>query len=257
MLKIIDTHAHLQWKSFEHDRRMVIERAKQAGISAIINVGYDINSCEIGLEMAKMYDGLYVALGIHPHESRSVSASVLARLDKLSCCNKVVAIGESGLDFYRNLSPQNMQKEAFEKHLILARNRSLPIVVHVREAYKEVYEILSKHSGNLRGVIHCWSGDSELAKAYLDLGFYISIAGPVTYSTARELIAIAKDVPLDRLLVETDCPWLAPQSQRGKRNEPSFLPEVIMRIADIRNISAEVVARHTTSNAKRLFNIEC
>jgi TatD DNase family protein len=257
MLNIIDTHAHLQWKSFDHDRRMAIERAKQAGISTIINIGYDIDSCEIGLEMAKTYDGLYAALGIHPHESRSLSDSVLARLEKLSRSNKVVAIGESGLDFYRNLSPKNIQKEAFEKHLILAGNRNLPIVVHVRDAYKEVYEILSKHSGNLRGVIHCWSGDSELAKAYLDLGFYLSVAGPVTYSTAVQLKVIAKDVPLDRLVVETDCPWLAPQSQRGERNEPSFLPEVITKIADLRNISAEAVAKHTTSNARRLFNIEC
>ena len=255
-MNITDTHAHLQWKSFDRDRSEVIKRAKQVSVSRVINIGYNIASSKSAVEMAQMYDGLYAAVGIHPHEAVSVSSSAVAQLLDLCTFGKVVAIGETGLDFYRDLSPRGAQKEAFERQLVVARNRDLPIVVHVREAYKEVHEILSKYAGQLRGVIHCWSGSIQMATSYLELGFHIAIGGPITYTSARKLAEIVKYLPLNRMLVETDCPWLAPQSHRGKRNEPSLLPEIIARIAEIRGTTPEAIAGHTSSNAADLFNIE-
>lgn len=221
----------------------------------MVNIGFDLNGSIGALETADIHEGLYAAVGVHPHNAQTLSAQALKRLDELCCHPKVAAIGEIGLDYYRNLSPPDLQIEAFRLQLAMARDRGLPVVIHSREAQRETYEMLRKYGAGLRGVMHCWSGGVEMADRFIELGFYISLAGPVTYPNAHRLVEIARDLPIHMLMIETDCPWLAPQSHRGKRNEPSFLPEIAERIADIRQMSLEDLASNTSDNASRLFKL--
>jgi len=249
----IDTHAHLNMPDYI-DLNDVIERAKQAKIEAIINVGFDLDSSKASVKLSSDFDFIFSSVGIHPHDASSDNSAKIDELKKLAKNDKVVAIGETGLDYYKNLSPKDAQVDLFLKHIALAQDLSLPLIIHARRSYEDVLKILHEEGrGKLTGVMHCFSGDANIARLCLDLGFYISIAGPVTFKKADDLREIAKFVPIDRLLIETDCPYLAPDPNRGKRNEPSFMISTAKKIAEIRGLKLEDFALKTTENAKRLF----
>jgi len=225
---LIDSHAHIDLPEFNKDRDQVLDRARRQGVRAVINIGLDAESSRKALAMVKKYDDVFQAVGFHPHEAARMKEGDLESLAELTEDARVVAIGEIGLDFYRNLSPRKSQLEAFQKQLDLAGELGLPVVVHCRQAHEEVFDILkawvkAAPAGSKRGVIHCFSGDIEMARRYIELGFYISLAGSVTYPSAGELVEVARELPLGCLLLETDAPFLAPQAHRGKRNEPSYV----------------------------------
>ena len=250
----IDTHAHLNDKAFIKDLETVINGAVGAGVERIINVGYDLSSSRIALDIAKKYPQLYAAVGIHPHDAKAAPKDYLDRIQSLSQEPKVVAIGEMGLDFYRNLSPPNIQKEVFIGQLELAIKLNKPFIIHDREAHVEILSILKEKGKNVQGVLHCFSGSKEMAIECVKMGYYISIAGPVTYKNAKKLLEVSLEVPLDRLLIETDCPYLTPEPFTGGRNEPSLVVEVAKKIAAIRGVGIEIIAKATTENAYRLFD---
>ncbi len=255
---LVDSHAHIDARIYNKDRDQVIARATEAGVRFIINAGLDLESSAASLKLAQKYAGVFVALGFHPHNAAKMKDGDLDKLAQLSQEPEVVAIGEIGLDFYRNLSPREAQIEAFEQQLELAQRLNLPVIIHCRNAQEEVFAILSQWAGCQRGnpvgVLHCFSGDRELAERYIALGFFISFAGPVTYPSSNAA-EIARDIPLDNLLIETDCPFLAPVPYRGKRNEPAFLPLVAERLGQIRGLSLDEVAENTAQNTLRLFRL--
>jgi len=250
---LIDTHAHLQWASFDKDREKVIDRARKVDVKHIVNIGFDLDGSRKAIELAKKHRGLYATVGIHPHNASQLNEAVLDRLAKLSENPKVVAIGEIGLDYHRNLSPRDAQKKAFEAQLLLAENLGLPVAIHDREAHADTLKMLSKFKGKIKGIMHCFSGSKEMAEQCIRLGFHISFAGPVTFPNSHRLQQMAKWIDLDKILLETDSPWLAPQNMRGKRNEPTFLPFIAEKIANLRGISLDALAEATTENAKEIF----
>jgi len=253
---LIDTHAHLDDRKFNDDRQDIIRRAEEAGVNRIINIGYDLPSSRRVVGMLPTWPGFFAAVGVHPHDADTYNPDVEAGIRSLATRSRVVAIGEIGLDFYRNLSPADIQKRVFRRQIGLARELGLPIVVHEREACADTLQILTQEdAGRVGGVMHCFSGSRETAKLCLDMGFYISFAGPVTFRNARRLEEVAQAVPLDCLLVETDCPYLTPEPMRGKRNEPAFVKYVAQRVAAIRGIKYEELAEAVTANACRLFRI--
>jgi len=266
---IIDTHCHLEMDEFSNDRDEVIERAKNAGIEAIITIGSDLEGCKGAIELSEKYDSVYATVGIHPHDAKDFTEDIYSQLKAWTKNSnpplppftkggrggiKVVAIGEIGLDYHYDNSPREIQKEVFKRQLALAKEIGLPVVIHSREAKKDTLDIV-RESGIDKGVFHCFSGDMDMAEKVMAMGFYISIAGPVTFKNARKLGEIAKAIPDDYLLIETDAPYLTPEPFRGKRNEPSYLVHIARKIAEIRGISIEDLARITTLNAKRLFGI--
>jgi len=259
---LIDSHAHIDLATFDRDREQVFARARQGGIRAIINVGLDAESSRASLEMAKQYDDVFSTVGFHPHEASKMKDGDLKILAELAQDDRVVAVGEIGLDFYRNLSARRIQEKAFRKQLDLAAELGLPVVVHCRQAHREVFKILSAwvkstlSAGRRRwGVIHCFSGDIELAQRYIDIGFYISLAGSVTYPSAGELVQVAREIPLSRLLLETDAPFLAPQAYRGKRNEPAYVALIAEKVAQVREVPREKVAEAAAKNTISLFRL--
>ena len=207
------------------------------------------------IELAEKHKGLYATIGIHPHNATQVNQNVLDTLRKLSKNPKVVAIGEIGLDYYRNLSPRQIQKKAFEAQLSLAEELELPVVIHNREAQLDTLKMLSKFEGKIEGIMHCFSGNREMAEQCVKSDFYISFAGPVTFPNSHELRKIAKWTHLNKILLETDSPWLAPQKKRGKRNEPAFLPFIAKKIAELKGISVDELTEATTENAKEIFQL--
>jgi len=251
---LVDTHTHLQWPSFSSDRTEVIERARMKDVKAIVNVGYDLAACRQAIEIAKQHEGVFAAVGIHPHNANSFTESTARTLGDLAREGKVVAIGEIGLDFYRNLSSRDRQMKAFERQLALAEDLSLSVVVHQRDAEQETLKILRGFSGK-KVLIHCWSGSLDMALQYVQLGYTISLAGPVTFPSARRLREVAKAIPAGSLVLETDCPWLAPQSHRGQRNEPAFLVSIADAVAELKGVDTQTIADITTENAKRFFSI--
>jgi TatD DNase family protein len=262
-LTIVDTHAHLDFDQFDRDRQAVLERARAAGVAAIVNVGADLDSSRRAVQLAGEYDMVYAAVGMHPHDAKALDGAVLAELRDLARHPKVVAVGEIGLDFYRDRSPRDMQRRAFRAQLAWAAKLGKPVVIHDREAHDEILEILADWAGGMAasslagrlGVLHTFSGDLSMAERAMEMGFYISISGPVTYNNARQLPEIVRALPLDRLLVETDCPFLAPHPHRGKRNEPAYVRLVAERIATLKGIPYDDLAGATTANARRLFNL--
>jgi TatD DNase family protein len=260
---LIDTHAHLDYPRFDADRQAVIERARATGVGAIVNVGTDLTSSQRAVGLAKQ-DMIYAAVGMHPHNAKKLDGTALAALRELAQQPKVVAVGEIGLDFYRDLSPRAVQRRAFRAQLAWAAKLGKPVIVHDRDAHDEIMEILTDWARELDssplagrlGVLHTFSGDVATAERAIDLGFYISISGPVTYRNARQLPEVVRALPLDRLLVETDCPYLAPHPHRGKRNEPAYVRLVAERIAALRGMPLDELAEATTANAQRLFQIE-
>ena len=244
---LVDSHTHLDGSEFEEDVDLVIKRSN---LDFILNVAIDIKSLKKSLELAKKYSFIYVSAGIHPNNSNEEDFEQFrGMLDN----PKIKAIGETGLDYYRDYSPVDIQKDVFEKCLKEAENRKLPVVIHQRNAEKDTLDIIRKCG--VVGVMHCFSGSIEFAEKCLELGFYISFAGNITYPKANELRNVAKNVPIDRILIETDCPWLAPQVHRGKRNEPGYVEHVAFEIAKIKQMSFEEVGAITTNNFKRIFSI--
>ena len=257
---LVDSHAHIDMRRYDKDRDQVLERARWAGVAAVVSVGCDLASSRAAIGLAERYTEVFAALGFHPHNAAKMSDGDLERLAELAQHSKVVAIGETGLDFYRNLSPREEQIEAFKRQLELAQRLKLPVIIHCRNAHEQVLSILEEWAGCSEpasqplGVLHCFSGDIGLAQKYIEMGFLLSIAGPITYSSSHAL-EIALNMPLERLLIETDCPFLTPHPYRGKRNEPSYLSFVVEKIGEIRGMPIESVAEHTTENAIQLFRL--
>jgi TatD DNase family protein len=251
----IDTHAHLEMAAFDGDREAVLERAAAAGLTAIVTVGTTLPDCEKAVALARRYPPVYAAVGIHPHEVKEIDSATYDALRLLGREKKVVAIGEIGLDFFYDLSPREVQLRRFAEQLDLAEELDLPVIIHDRDAHAETLGILRPWKGRLRGALHCFSGDAAMARECIALGFYLSVAGPVTYRKADQLRAVAREIPPERLLVETDAPYLSPEPHRGKRNEPAYVVETARRLAEIRGVPAAELERLTAANARRLFGI--
>lgn len=253
---LIDSHCHLNDRQFQRDQRQVLERARQEGVSTIVCVGYDLPSSREVVALAKRHSNLYVVVGVHPHDAKELDEAGIEALEKLAQSPRVVAIGEMGLDYYRDLSPRKVQQEVFRRQIQLARRLKLPIVVHDRDAHGEVMQILREEkAADVGGVLHCFSGSWEMAKECIDMGFYISLAGPVTYRNSKTPQEVARKVPLDWLLVETDAPYLTPEPLRGRRNEPANVKLVAEKIAELRGLSREEFAEAAKANTKRVFQI--
>lgn len=251
-----DTHVHLHFSEYDTDREAVIQRSRESGVNLFINVGTDVQSSEASLRLARLYDFVWSTAGIHPHDAKEAHEEDFLALERLLHEAKVVAIGEVGLDFFRNLSPAETQKKVLNRFFELHRKTRKPLILHIRDAYREMKEqVQAELSPPVAGVLHCFSSDKETMKDFLDLGFYISFAGPLTYKKNDSLREAFQACPSDRVLLETDAPFLPPQSQRGKRNESSFLLETARLGAEIRKMTIEELGRVTTENAKRLFHL--
>lgn len=252
---MIDTHSHLFAEEFKDDLDQCILRAKENNVNKIILVGFSYETNDKAYELSQKYDIFYPTAGIHPSEVNEDYMKYLEYLDDYLNTHKVYAVGECGLDYYWDTTYKEQQKIVFKKQCELAIKHDLPIIVHMREATLDAYEILKEYAHKLRGVMHCYSGSYEMAKEFVKLGLYISLGGPVTFKNAKEPKKIALEIPLDKLLIETDCPYLAPTPYRGKRNESSYVKLVCEEIANIKGISFEEVEEATTLNAKNLFRI--
>ncbi|MDE0689764.1 MAG: TatD family hydrolase [Candidatus Poribacteria bacterium] len=249
----IDSHAHIQLSQFNRDRDAVLKRAHEVSVSHILAIGFDMETSLGAIELAEQHTHIYATVGMHPHDAKDLTYDTLKTFRELAAHRKVIALGEMGLDYYRNLSPRPVQKEAFEKQLDLAEELQLPIVIHNRDAYMDILPILEARQGRIRGVLHCFTGDVELMHRSLAIGFHIGIGGIVTYPNAKDVQAVAQEVPADKLLIETDCPWLTPQFRRGKRNEPAYVHAVAEKIAELRGTSIETIGETTTDNFQKLF----
>jgi TatD DNase family protein len=255
-MSLIDSHAHLDLPEFKHDLDAVIQRACDNGVESIITVGIGIHECRQALKLAEQYPFVYATLGIHPHNATDLDSASLDFLEKNASHAKVVALGEMGLDYYRNLSPQDAQRRCFSAQLGLARSLKLPVVIHDRDAHDETLEILRQEKAHeMGGVLHCFSGDVAMAFACIDMGFFISIPGTVTFKSARVIQDVVRSVPLKHLLIETDCPFLTPVPHRGKRNEPAHVRLVAEKIAEIKQLHFDEVARATAENACKVFRL--
>ncbi|MCP4542322.1 MAG: TatD family hydrolase [Chloroflexi bacterium] len=252
-MHLIDSHAHLDFRQFNHDRDAVIRQAREAGLVAIINIGTSSSSSRTTVALAEQYDFIYATVGVHPHDAKMVTPKVLDELRALARHPKVVAVGEIGLDYYRDRSPRPVQRQAFADQLALATELGLPVVVHSREADDDVIAALRGWEGT--GVLHSYSAGPKRLDEVLGLGFFVSISGPVTFPKASALRTVAATVLLDRLLVETDCPFLTPKPYRGRRNQPAYVQYVVEEIARARNMPVETVAQATVDNTRRLFDI--
>jgi TatD DNase family protein len=253
---LVDSHAHLDLAQFDDDRDSVVSRASEADVVCLINPGRTFESSRRAIEFAEKYPSVYAAVGVHPHHAAEDAPESEARFRSLAQHPRVVAIGEIGLDFYRDLSPRETQKHVFRKYLRLARELGLPAIVHCRDAWENVCQIVQEESSPaLRGVLHSFSGDEASANALLEAGFCISFSGPITYPKNDRLRSVAEALPSDRMLVETDSPFLTPQPKRGKRNEPAFVQYVAEELAKVKGVSLADVERITTRNVRRLFGI--
>jgi TatD DNase family protein len=250
---MIDSHCHLNDPKLFIDLDGVLDRARAVGVEAFIVPGYDLVSSERAVEIAISNSGVYALVGVHPHDASTYDDEVENRLEELLGNDKVVGLGEIGLDYYYDNSPREKQREVFIRQLELARKVGKPVVIHSRDAFLETFEIIRDHGKGLNGVFHCFSGSYESAMRVIkELGFYISLAGPVTFKNAREPLEVATRIPLEYLLIETDCPYLAPHPFRGKQNEPAYLPYIAERIGEVRGSSINVA---TVENTKRLFGL--
>jgi TatD DNase family protein len=257
----VDSHAHIDGPEFDADRPDVIRRAREAGVDFILNIGTGdphSGALERAVELAESCEQIFAAVGVHPHDAKLLDSTAEERISRLvDQCKRIVAWGEIGLDFHYDNSPRETQREAFTRQLRLAREKNLPVIVHTREAEDETIEILRKEwaGASREGVMHCFTGSARLATESIELGFSISFSGIVTFKTASSLREVAAQVPLDRLLVETDCPYLAPVPYRGKRNEPAYVVEVGRCLAELRGMELPELAQITTINFRRVFGV--
>ena len=252
---LIDSHAHLEMKEFDGDRKEVIERAQAAGVDFIVTVGTNLQLSRKAVTLAGQYENVYATIGVHPHDVGKIGNKTYDDLKELAGLKKVVAYGEIGLDFFRNIAPQSQQIEKFSEQLQLAKELHLPVIIHDRDAHDQSLEMV-KASGIHSGVFHCFSGDYEMAKQCLDWGFYLSVPGVVTYDKAKTIQNVVKQVPLSSLLLETDSPYLTPNPYRGKRNEPAYVVQTAKKVAAIKGLDWEEVAAVTAQNTLNLFRIE-
>lgn len=253
---LFDTHVHVNARQFQQDRDEVIQRAFNAGITNMVVVGFNDETIPLAIEIAETYDSIYAAVGWHPVDAIYYRDHHLNYLKELSTHEKVVAIGEMGLDYHWDTSPKEVQEVVFREQIRLAKEVDMPIIIHNREATEDVIRILQEeNAAEVGGIMHCYSGTIEQLTPCLEMNFYISLAGPVTFKNAKELKEVAKHIPLNRLLIETDAPYLAPHPHRGKRNEPAYVTKVAKEIASLRGMDYEEVCRITTRNALDVYRI--
>ena len=253
---LFDTHAHLHFADYAEDRAAVLARARAAGVTGLVTVGTDIASSQAAVALAALEPGVWASVGVHPHDAAAATEKDFAELEQLAAGPSVVAVGEVGLDFFRNLSPRDVQEVVFRRQLELAHRVDKPVLVHCRDAHAQTLSILAEaRVSDLGGIMHCFSVDVAVARQCLDLGLLISLAGPVTYRNARALPEVARFVPADRLVVETDCPFLPPEGHRGTRNEPAYLTLTAARVAELRGETLEQLAARTTETARTLFRL--
>ncbi len=262
--RLSDTHVHLNLRDFARDRDEVIARARSAGIELLVNVGFSLTTSRESVRLAEAHDFIYASVGVHPHEASTLTDALLSKLRSLAEHPRVVALGETGLDYYRDLSRREDQRNAFRAQIRLARDVGLPLIIHNRDALDDVLTIMDEEdAGSVGGVMHCFPGDAAYAREVVARGFHVGIGGPVTYSRKGRLLDVAREVPVTRLLLETDAPWLTPEPHRGRarkhgqrpRNEPAYVADVAETIATIRGVDVADLARATTGNAMRLFSI--
>lgn len=256
MKQMIDSHAHLDEERFDEDRDELIKSLKEDAISYVINPSSDMETSRRVVELSNKYDNIFAAVGIHPHDAEGFKEEDLDELRELSKDERVVAIGEIGLDYYYDNSPREIQKEVFRKQLQLAHELDLPVIIHTRDAMGDTYDILKEFEGRVRGVMHCYTGSIEMAEKFMKLGFYISIAGPVTFKNAVNVREMAKQIPLERLLIETDSPYLAPVPNRGKRNDPTNVRYVADMLANLKEIQIDKIIEHSRENTVELFSLK-
>lgn len=251
---IIDSHAHLDWESFKEDQEAVIQRAFESGVVQIVQAGVHLKSFPELLALSERYERIYCGIGLHPHDAKDWGADSASIVREAAHKQKVVAIGECGLDYHYNHSEPEVQRRVFAEQVELARDLNKPLILHTREAWPDTFDILHKHGrGAVRGVFHCFTGGPEVIPQIKELDFYVSFSGIVTFPKSTDIQAAAKLVDDDRIMVETDCPYLAPQGMRGKRNEPAYVWLVAAKLADLRGSSKDDIAAVTSQNARRLF----
>lgn len=254
---LFDTHVHLNARQFEEDREEVIQRAKEEGVEYMVVVGFDRETIPLAIEIAESHNNIYAAVGWHPVDAIDMEDTDLDWIEELSSHPKVVALGEMGLDYHWDKSPADVQKEVFRKQIQLAKKVNMPIIIHNREATQDIVDILKEEKAEeVGGIMHCYSGSVEIAEACVKMNFMISLGGPVTFKNAKRPKEVAEAIDLDHLLVETDCPFLAPHPNRGKRNEPAYVKLVAEQIAELKGVSLEEVSEKTTRNALKFFNIK-
>jgi TatD DNase family protein len=253
---LIDTHTHLDDARYNDDREAVIARAREAGVEAFMTIGCDLTTSQSAVQLANQHPFVYASIGVHPHEVKHINGGWYDKFRQFAHNKKVVAYGEIGLDYHYNHSSPKEQRERFREQVQLARELQLPVIIHTREAQEDTIAVLREEkASDVGGVLHCFSGDAWLAKDALNLGFYLSFSGILTFQNATMLRDIAKNTPMDRLLIETDCPYLTPVPYRGKRNEPAYVSQVAKQLASLHNMSLEEIAERTSDNAKKLFKI--
>lgn len=254
-MRLFDTHCHLNDEAFRKDREEALERAGRAGVKKMVVVGYDLPSSRTAVALAEKYPPVYAAVGVHPHDARTVTPEAVSEIERLLKREKVVALGEIGLDYHYDHSPREVQKGVFRQFLEIAKKAGKPVIIHDREAHADILTTLKETGPSFRGVMHCYSGSAEMVREFLELGFFISIAGPVTFTNAKKMPEVVRAVPRERLVIETDAPYLAPHPYRGRRNEPLYLTEIACRVAEIRGLTPEETGETTWANACRLFAI--
>ncbi len=252
---LFDTHTHLDDEKFDIDRDELIESLKSQGLTLLVNIGANMKTSEASVALAEKYDFIYATVGVHPNDTGDMTENDLARLKEMASHEKVVAIGEIGLDYHYDEPKPEIQKVWFKKQLLLAKELGLPYVIHDRDAHADVLEII-RDIGYTNGVMHCFSGSAEMAKEVTKMGMYVSIAGQVTFKNAPKVQAVAMSVPLDKLLIETDSPYLTPEPFRGKRNNSAYVRYTAEKIAELRGMTFEDVAKQTMENGKRFYNIK-
>jgi TatD DNase family protein len=252
---MIDSHCHLDLEQFKEDRLAVLERAKNAGVNTIINPGAGLADLEAPIKIANEFSGVYAAVGVHPQEILEIDNDFWIRFEKAVSSQKVVAIGEVGLEISDNLPPIEKQQEILKKFVDVASEKNKPLIFHIRDAHKEFQEFIKNYQGKIKGVMHCFTGAVADVEFYLSCGLYISIAGMITFPNSGALLEVVKNIPLNRLLVETDAPFLAPQSWRGQRNEPAYVVGTARKIAEIKGVSLGEIEKAAEENAQKLFRI--
>ena len=258
-MDLVDSHAHIDFPQFADDREAMLQRARDAGVGTLLAIGTGPGpeKLDAAIPFAEQHDWIYTSVGIHPHEAKEVSPQHLDELARLAQHPKVIAWGEIGLDYFYDHSPRDVQATVFRSQMELAHTAKLPIIIHCRDAWDDCLALIEQHwrPTGLAGILHCFTGTLDHAKRGLDMGFLISFAGNATYPKTQNIRDVAKEIPLDRILIETDSPFLAPQPYRGKRNEPAYVAEVAKTLATVRNLAPEEIAAATAANFRRLFRI--
>lgn len=254
-VKIFETHAHYDAGQFDEDREAVLEGMAQAGVDTIVNIGAELRGCQASVDLANKYDFIYATVGVHPDKVGELNEETFSWLTKIADEDKVVAIGEIGLDYYWDKESHENQKKWFLKQLELAKDKSLPIVIHSREATQDTLDIIKEHGRDLTGVVHCFSGSPEVAKEYVKMGYYIGVGGVVTFKNGKLLKQVVETIPLTSIVLETDCPYLSPEPNRGKRNDSTNIQYIAQEIANLKGITYEEVLEVTHRNGKELYGL--